>query len=277
MKKLSIILFIIPVLISCGNGQLSFLTYNLRLNVASDSANAWPYRKNFLVEQLKFYGPDIFGTQEGLPEQISFMDEQLSAYDYVGIGREANGGEYSALFYKKDRFNVLKKNTFWLSETPDTISMGWDAACLRICTYAHLQDKNSRKKFWVFNTHLDHMGNIARIESIKLITTRIEELTTDKEPVILMGDFNAPPESELIKLTEQQFTNTEDICETKPYGPCGTFNGFDFYTPVTQKIDYIFIKNPVLCKVKKHAVLSDSKDCRYPSDHLPVYTELSFK
>ncbi len=278
MKRFYILLILIPILSSCKSENLTVLSYNIRLNVESDEGNAWPYRRNFLVSQLKFYGPDIFGIQEGLPEQVAFIDEQLNNYGFVGIGRDGeSGGEYSALFYKKDRFNVLENNTFWLSETPDTVSMGWDAACRRICTYAHFLDKKSYNKFWVFNTHLDHKGLIARIESVKLISKKIEELGIGDELVILTGDFNDTPDSELIKLTEQRFSNSEDICQLTSFGPCGTFNGFDFYNPVTIKIDYIFIKNPVQCSVLKHAVLSDSKDCKYPSDHLPVFTELSFE
>lgn len=278
MKKYVLFIAWIPLLISCKPDKLSILTYNIRLNIESDGENAWPYRRDFLINQIKFYEPDIFGIQEGLPEQVAYMDEQLNTYNYVGIGRDGkSGGEYTAIFYKKDRFDIIDENTFWLSDRPDTVSMGWDAACRRICTYAHFMDNSSKQKLWVFNTHLDHKGIIARIESVKLISQKIEEFNTDEELVLLTGDFNDTPNSELIKLTEQNFTNSEKICKQPSFGTCGTFNGFDFHNPVTRKIDYIFVKNESACVVLKQAVLSDSKDCKYPSDHLPVYAELRFE
>jgi endonuclease/exonuclease/phosphatase family metal-dependent hydrolase len=277
MKKNLLFPVLIVLFFSCNSENLSIITYNIRFQSETDGENAWTYRRNFLVNQIKFYNPDIIGIQEGLPSQVSFLHKGLNTYDYVGTGRDGqSGGEHSAIFFKKERFDVLEENTFWLSETPDTVSLGWDAACRRICTYAHFIDKYSKKKFWVYNTHLDHIGIIARIESIKLIFQRIEELNTDKELVLLTGDFNDTPDSELIRFTEQKFINSEKISKQGSFGPCGTYNGFNFHDPVTQKIDYIFLKTPVKCEVFKHAVLSDSKDCKYPSDHFPVYTELCF-
>lgn len=277
MKKLFFLILAIAAFQATQAQTIRLLTYNVRLNVASDGQNAWPVRKPFFLDQLKFYAPDIFGTQEGLPDQVKDIGDGLPGYNCIGQGREGGDkGEHTALFYKKERFNLLDQNTFWLSETPDKVSKGWDAAYLRICTYGHFQDKQTKTRFWVFNTHLDNEGATARLEAIKLILRKIDQIDTDQEPVFLMGDFNSEPASDVVKLTKQSFTSTEDISQTPPFGPSGTFNNFDFCKPVTLKIDYIFIKNPVSCTVLKYAVLSDSKDCRYPSDHLPVYAEIKF-
>jgi endonuclease/exonuclease/phosphatase family metal-dependent hydrolase len=276
-EKKILFLALIILFSSCKPDNISIITYNIRFHTESDGENAWPYRRNFLVEQIKFYDPDILGIQEGLPNQVTYLAGELNAYDFVGIGRDGEvGGEHSSIFFKKDRFDILVQNTFWLSETPDTVSLGWDAVCRRICTYAQLFDNYNNQKFWVFNTHLDHKGLIARIESVKLIFEKIDEVIENNDLVLLIGDFNDTPESELIKLTEQEFINCEDISNHISFGPCGTYNGFNFHDPVVKKIDYIFIKNPSKCNVIKHAVLSDSKDCKYPSDHLPVYAELGF-
>lgn len=277
MKKLFFLILTIGVVLAAQGQSIKLMTYNVRLNVASDGQNAWPVRKAFFLNQLKFYSPDIFGTQEGLPGQVKDIDEGLPDYTFIGQGREGGEkGEHVAMFYKKDRFDLMEHHTFWLSDTPEKVSMGWDAAYLRICTFGHFQDKQTKKMFWVFNTHLDNQGAKARLEAIKLILHKISQIDTDHEPVFLMGDFNSLPTSDVVKLTKQDFTSTEDISQTPPFGPSGTFNGFDFCEPVTRKIDYIFVKNPVNCKVLKYAVLSDSKDCRYPSDHLPVYAEIKF-
>ena len=277
MKKLFFLILAIAIFQATQAQKLKLLTYNVRLNVASDGQNAWPVRKPFFLSQLKFYSPDIFGTQEGLPGQVADIAEGLPEYGHIGQGREGgDNGEHVAMFYKKDLFNLLDHHTFWLSDTPDKVSKGWDAAYLRICTYGHFQDKQTKTKFWVFNTHLDNEGANARLQAIRLILRKIDELDTDHEPVFLMGDFNSEPTSDVVKLTKQDFTSADAISQTPLFGPSGTFNNFDFCNPVTLLIDYIFIKNPVKCQVLKYAVLSDSKDCHYPSDHLPVFAEIKF-
>lgn len=277
MKKLFFLILAMAIFQAGQAQEIKLMTYNVRLNVSSDGQNAWPVRKAFFLNQLKFYSPDILGTQESVPVQVKDIDEGLPGYSYIGQGREGGQkGEHVAMFYKNDRFNLLEYHTFWLSKTPDKVSMDWDAAYLRICTYGHFQDMQSKTKFWVFNTHLDNEGATARLEAIKLILHKIDQIDTDNEPAFLMGDFNSEPNSDVVNLTKENFTSTEDLSETPPFGPSGTFNGFDFCKPVTRKIDYIFVKNPANCKVLKYAVLSDSKDCRYPSDHLPVYAEIRF-
>lgn len=254
------------------------MTYNLRLDLDSDGENSWTNRKEFLESQIQFYEPDLFGVQEAKPNQVIDLANALPQYAYVGIGREGIGkGESSNIYYKKEAFKLLQESTFWLSETPNEISKGWDAACHRVCTYALLQNKQNKQKFWVFNTHLDHMGELARTNGLKLIVSKIKSLNTQKLPVVLMGDFNTEPTEERITELKKLMNDTRELSQEKPFGPIGTFNGFKFNEPVKTLIDYIFISKDCPFKVKKYAVLSDSNDLKYPSDHLPVYVELIYK
>lgn len=272
-----IFLFIISSIFT--NAQtLNVMSYNIRLDVAVDGENAWPLRKEYMTSQIQFYEPDIFGVQEARPNQVSEISLLLPQYNQVGTGRDGKGkGESSNIYYKKKRFIVKKTNTFWLSETPSKISKGWDAAFNRVCTYALFKDKKTKKHIWVFNTHLDHKGEEARTKSIKLILSKIKELNTKNNPVIFMGDFNSEPTSERIIALKKEMDDCRDLSQEKPFGPSGTFNAFKHNKAVTKLIDYIFISKKTKFKVIKHAVLSDSKDLKYPSDHLPVFVKLSYK
>lgn len=252
------------------------MTYNIRLDIASDGENAWPNRKDFFTSQIQFYSPDIFGVQEATPNQVVDIALALPDYDKFGIGREAEGkGEACTIYYKKNRFKIEQSNTFWLSETPNIVSKGWDAACNRICTYALFKDLKTKKLFWVFNTHLDHIGNEARVKGVQLILSKIKEVNTKEYPVVFMGDFNSEPNTPQIIEIRKVMDDTKDVSKEKPFGPSGTFNDFNHKEPVTLLIDYIFISKNNSFKVLKHAVLSDSKDLKYPSDHLPVYIEIN--
>jgi endonuclease/exonuclease/phosphatase family metal-dependent hydrolase len=254
------------------------MTYNIRLDVAVDGENDWTHRKDFFASQIQFYEPDIFGVQEAKPNQVIDISTLLSQYGNIGIGREGVGqGESSNIYFKKDRFKVLESNTFWLSETPDTISKGWDAAFNRVCTYGLFKDLKTKKTFWVFNTHLDHLGELARTNGILLILSKMAALNTKNYTVFFMGDFNSEPKEDRIIALNKEMNDCRKISEEKPYGPSGTFNGFKHNEPVTLLIDYIFISKNSTFKVRKFAVLSDSKDLRYPSDHLPVYVEVSYE
>ncbi|WP_394345639.1 endonuclease/exonuclease/phosphatase family protein [Flavobacterium petrolei] len=262
-----------------SNAQtLKVMTYNIRLDVDSDGTNAWPFRKEYFSSQIQFYNPDVFGIQEAKPNQVIDISKALLEYNNVGIGRDGIGqGESSNIFYKKERFTVKESNTFWLSETPNTISKGWDAALNRVCTYALFKDLKTKQLFWVFNTHLDHIGEQARAKGIELILSKIKELNTKNYPVILMGDLNSEPHEDRILLLKKTMDDTRQVSIEKPFGPSGTFNNFKHNEPVTKLIDYIFISKNSVFKVKKYAVLSDSKDLKYPSDHLPVYVEINLK
>ena len=257
---------------------LKVMTYNIRLDVMSDGENDWSHRKDYFTSQIQFYEPDIFGVQEARPNQVIDIATSLVKYDNVGIGREGIGkGESSNIFYDKERFRVKESNTFWLSETPNEISKGWDAAFNRVCTYALFKDLKTKQLFWVFNTHLDHIGEDARTKGIQLILSKIKELNTKKYPVIFMGDLNSEPNENRIISLKKVMDDSREVSQAKPFGPSGTFNNFRHDEPVTKLIDYIFISKNSILKVKKYAILSDSKDLRYPSDHLPVYVEINFK
>ena len=252
------------------------MTYNIRLNTESDGINAWPNRKQQLSGLLRFHEADIIGLQEALYDQVTDISLQLPGFDHIGVGREDGKaeGEYSPIFYNSRKYQLKNHGWFWLSETPTYPSLGWDAACKRICTYALFEDYAKRKTFWVFNTHLDHVGEEARLNSVRLIILKIMELNPKNEPVILMGDFNLTPEAKPIERIESAFYDSKKVSEQEPYGPEGTFNGFDFNDELKNRIDYIFVKGKVA--VKKYGVLSDSFEQRYPSDHLPVLVEVEF-
>ncbi|MEM6803045.1 MAG: endonuclease/exonuclease/phosphatase family protein [Bacteroidota bacterium] len=253
------------------------MSYNIRYDNPNDGENRWELRKAFLLKQVKFYEPDILGVQEGLKQQLDFLDQGLGSYTYVGVGRDdgKEKGEYTAIFYKKDQFNLLMEASFWLSEQPDTVSVGWDAALPRICTYALFESLASGKKFWVFNTHFDHIGEKARRKSAQLILKQIQLLNKENYPVILMGDLNLTPESKVIRIIAKTFADSRSA-SSFAFGPETTFNGFDFGKAPQRRIDYIFASFSNI-EIKKYAILTDSQDQKYPSDHFPVYVEGELK
>lgn len=279
MKKINTIVSVLVLLFVSGSfyGQnLKIMTYNIRLDIASDGENAWPNRKDFFMSQIQFYSPDIFGVQEATPNQVADVASGLPEYNKFGIGREVEGkGEACTIYYKKERFQIQQSNTFWLSETPNVVSRGWDAACNRVCTYGLFKDLKTKKTFWVFNVHLDHIGKEAREKGVQLVLSKIKEVNTKKYPVFFMGDLNSEPNTKQIEEIKKVMDDTKDVSKEKPFGPSGTFNEFKHNLPVTLLIDYIFISKNSGLKVQKHAVLSDSKDLRYPSDHLPVLIEVN--
>lgn len=227
-----------------------------------------------MTNQIKFHEPDVMGVQEALPNQMKDLDSLLPNYKFIGVGRDDgnNEGEYSAIFYNSEVVDVFENGTFWLSQTPDKVGMGWDAVCNRICTYGLFQNKESKQKFWAFNTHFDHVGQVARMESVHLILSKIKEINSQDLPVVLMGDFNLEPDTDNIKKIESELTDSKEISKLT-FGPEGTWNGFNFEEPVSRRIDYIFVSEENI-SVEKHATLSDSWEARYPSDHLPVIAEL---
>ena len=257
--------------------NIRVITYNIRFNNPDDGINAWPNRSSQLSLLLAFHQPDVFGLQEALIDQIEDIQKFLPEMKWIGVGRDdgIRSGEFSPLFYNSKKFEATKKGWFWLSETPEKPGLGWDAACNRICTWALLKEIKSDRYFFVFNTHFDHKGVVARIESAKLILQKIKELNTSKIPVILTGDFNLTPEQKPIELISQALNDSKSISKESPYGPDGTFNGFDFNSPLKERIDYVFVNDQI--EVKQYGVLSDSKDQRYPSDHLPVFVNLEFR
>lgn len=271
MKYLLIICFAFS---SFGFAQnYSVMSYNIKLDYPKEGDHSWKNRKPFLINQIKFYEPDIMGVQEAMPNQMKDIDSLMTSYNFVGVGRDDGKveGEYSAIFYKTEKFHSIKSNTFWLSKTPEQVSMGWDAVVKRVCTYALFEDKVSGKKFWVFNTHFDHVGKEAKKNSATLILEKIKEINQKQYPIVLIGDFNIEEEHESIKQIKDTLRDSKEIAQLT-FGPEGTFNGFHFDKPVTRRIDYAFVSKGV--QVNKYAVLSDNWNLQYPSDHLPVYIEL---
>ncbi|WP_445731345.1 endonuclease/exonuclease/phosphatase family protein [Mariniflexile sp.] len=276
MKHILLLITLMSIT-NCKAQDFKVMTYNVRLDIASDGENAWTHRKDFLSSQVLFFGPDILGVQEARPNQMADLKEALKDYKVIGLGRDGgNEGEHSSIFYNTKKFKVEKENTFWLSETPKIVSKGWDAAYPRIYTYGLFTDLKTSKKIWVFNTHLDHVGAQAQLNGIKQIQQKIKEVNTKNYPVILMGDFNVEPNSLLIKNLSESMLNTQTVAKLT-FGPNGTFNGFKFNEPVTRKIDYVFMSKSNHLTVIKHAVLSDSNNLKYPSDHFPVFVEFTLE
>lgn len=278
MKKiiqLSIACLLLVATASAQKGKpLNVMSYNIRLNVASDGVNAWPNRKDEVKALVRFHDADILCVQEALPLQVDQLLENTN-YAMEGVGREdgKRAGEFSAIYYDKSRFTRKDGGTFWLSETPNQPSKGWDAALNRVCSWVRLYDRLNKKEFLVFNTHYDHIGVQARIESAKLIKKKIQEIAPTL-PVVLTGDLNVTPETEAIATIKSFLTDTKTASVEPAYGPEGTFNNFKFDSPLKDRIDYIFVNKGF--KVQKFGVLSDSKNLRYPSDHLPIIARLSF-
>lgn len=278
MKQLTLIALLF---FTMSYGQhINLMTYNIRYDNPKDGENSWPNRKEVLLSQILFYQPDVMGTQEGLEHQIHYIDENLKSYKYVGVARadvkEKGKGEYSAVFYNVNKFKDLKSGTFWLSDTPDKPSRGWDASLNRICTYILLQDKNSGKKFWVFNTHFDHKGVEARQKSAELIIKKIKEINKENLSVFLMGDFNLTPEESPIKFITKNLNDSKLVSKQLPFGPDETFNGFKVCEVRNRRIDYIFVSQKNIT-VEKYGVIANVKKMKYPSDHFPVYISAKIK
>jgi len=277
MKKI-IFLILILAPATLFSQQINIITFNIRMNTSSDGINAWPNRIEMVTGLLKFHEPDIFGLQEALYNQIEDIQKNLPEYEWFGVGRDdgEKAGEFSPLFFNKTKFILIENGTFWLSPTPEKPSKGWDAALNRIVTWGRFKSKVTGKQFLVFNTHFDHKGVEARKNSASLIRKKIEEMTKDKNlPVILTGDFNLTPDQEPILLIKKYLSDSREVTEQPPYGPVGTFNSFDWNAPMEGRIDYIFVQGEI--KVLKYAVITDSKEKRWPSDHLPVFAKVQLK
>lgn len=279
-------LFLASFLSAQNNDELRVMTYNIRFAGSPDDEanNSWKSRKDLVAEVIRFNKADIFGLQEALHSQIADINNSFPKYDWVGVGREdgKEGGEYSPIFFNTEKFKLVHTSTFWLSETPDSVSIGWDAAFKRVVTWAEFTFQNNEKKFFVFNTHFDHIGETARLNSAKLILKKIKEIAGDN-PAILTGDFNTQSDSPpYIVLTngldgEKRFylNDAETVNSNIHYGSHITFNGFGNDIQPGNKIDFIFVNDKV--KVKEHGVISETFDGKYPSDHFPVIAEVGIE
>jgi endonuclease/exonuclease/phosphatase family metal-dependent hydrolase len=253
--------------------EIAVLSYNIRYNSSGDGFDLWDLRKAKLIDQIKQLDPISFGVQEATLTQMQDLEVGLTDYSYVGVGRDdgASKGEFSAIFYKKDELRILQEATFWLSDSPEKVSVGWDAALPRICTYAQFELISSKRTFWHFNTHFDHMGEEARAESAKLIVSKIAALVSDGEAIILSGDFNAEPHEEPIVVLKNSFEDPANKVKLK--GPVGSFSGFELDANLDRRIDYIFTK--VVNVMDYQHLATRRTNGRWISDHLPIL--LSFE
>ena len=287
-------------LLSCGSAHrvttLQVGTYNLRNDNRGDSlkGNGWKQRCPIITQQILFHDIEIFGTQEGFFHQLEQMKSQLPGYDYIGVGRDdgKQAGEHSAIFYKTDVFDLLDHGDFWLSQTPEVPSVGWDAAMNRICSWGHFKVKNTKQELYYFSLHMDHIGVQARMESAKLVVQKIRQMCGGK-PVVLTGDFNVDQTNPIYSVFVESgiLEDSYEICEIR-YALDGTANGFDPNSFTTSRIDHVFVTPGT--RVIRYGVLTDTYrtmtaeaekyengnfpkeisfqayQARTPSDHFPI-------
>jgi len=267
---------ILAVSLNSVGQQIDVMTFNIRYNNPADSGNSWDNRKEAVVQLFNYYHPAVFGIQEGLYDQVTYLQNHLKNYDYIGAGREDGKakGEFAAIFYDTTVFELIRQSTFWLSETPDTVSVGWDAALERICTYGLFRHKISGQYIMVLNTHFDHVGVVARTESARLLVRAAAELTRDQIPVVLMGDFNCGPETEAFQIIKSKYPEASGISQTPLYGPAGTFNNFVPSNDVKERIDFVFVSK---LRVLSVTHIDDKRGNNMViSDHYPVMVEIEF-
>lgn len=277
-------------------------TYNIRNRNSGDEkkGNVWATRCKVICDQINFEAPEVFGTQEVLVGQLRDMRAALDNYDFIGVGRDdgKEAGEYEAIFYKKDCVELLNDGNFWLSPTPDRPGLGWDAACIRICTWGEFKQKETGFHFFHFNLHMDHVGVVARSEAAKLIVRKIREIAKG-QPVIVTGDFNVDQTNPIFKT----FTDSGILIDSYEaarlrFAENGTFNSFNPDLWTTSRIDHVFVSPSFF--VDRYGVLTNGYwtpktaeeqngndapseikfkryDHRNPSDHYPVMVHLKVK
>ena len=262
-----------------ANAPLRVMSYNIRYATKTDSINYWDNRKSKVAGLLRYHQADLIGVQEALHRQLTDLEKDLPEFAWYGVGRDDGkiSGEFSAIYYRKNRFKPLDKGTFWLSETPEKPgSKNWDAAITRLCSWVKFQDLKTGHTFFHFNTHYDHMGKIAREKSSEILVAKIKAIA-GTTPVVITGDFNVPQTAPAYAtmINGTTIKDAQFISETPHYGPLGTSGGFLVNRPLKAKIDYVFVKGPI--RVLQHAVITDQWDNYYPSDHLPVLAEIEIK
>jgi len=284
-----------------ASAQMLVGSYNIRYKNAQDSlrGDLWTKRCQVICDQVNFMSPDIFGAQEVLYPQLQDMLRGLDGYDYIGVGRDdgKRAGEYAAIFYKKNRVRLLSQGNFWLNETPERPGLGWDAACIRICTWGKFKNLRTKKKFYYFNLHMDHVGIQARREAAKLVVARIKEIAKGA-PVVLTGDFNVDQYDEIYRIfTDSGVLKDSYVSARLRFAENGTFNSFKSDLFTKSRIDHIFVSPQT--RVEAYGVLTNSywvpdtmtapsqkaSDApqeisfqryqrRLPSDHYPVFVRL---
>ena len=272
--------------VQIGAQELYVGSYNIRYKNGDDAANgnSWEQRCPVLCDQVNFEHPDVFGAQEVLESQLKDMLLRLDGYDYIGVGRDdgKTKGEYAAIFYDKQKLRLVDSGHFWLSETPDKPSLGWDAACIRICTWGLFnenQNKNQNEKglqFYFFNLHMDHVGVVARREAAKLVVERISQMAGDSVPVVLTGDFNVDQNDEIYSIFTQSGLLRDSYTATRlRFAENGTFNGYHQERKTDSRIDHVFVSPHFT--VDRYGILTNTywtDQRRLPSDHYPVFVRL---
>lgn len=289
MKRIILISMMCMAVMSIVAQELTVGSYNIRYKNRDDSirGNGWVARCGPICNQIKWERPDIFGVQEALHGQLGDMLAQLPDYRWTGVGRDdgKTRGEYAAIFYNAQRMELLEEGHFWLSETPDRPGLGWDAACVRICSWGHFRMRDSGRDFYFLNLHMDHIGVVARSESARLVMKRITEMTDGgKKLAVLTGDFNVPQTNELYSLFTQSGILKD--CYTSAemrFAENGTYNGFDYHVYSDERIDHIFVTPATT--VNAYAVRTDGRwqedmnlkmsRCNL-SDHYPVFARIKF-
>lgn len=271
-----------PIVDSGEGPSKSSAVQVMSYNVLQDDSGrprgySWAERKDRVISQIKINKVDILCAQEDYQNQGEDISRATGFYK-VGVarntGKASGSGEFVAIYYNKARFTVRKWGHFWMSETPEVPSKSWDAAVLRICNWAQFHDKNTGQEFFVFNTHLDHVGSEARLKSAELLKERIQKIAEGK-PVILAGDMNTTPATAPITVLKSFMVDSKDVSMAAPEGPEGTYNAMDYNRPLNRRIDYVFTNN--LFRVLAYKVLKEAKDTIYPSDHLPVLARVELK
>ena len=255
------------------------ISYNVRFSSVpeTDGANRWELRRDASIKMVAEQKPLAMGLQEACPDQIDFLDQNLTGYKHIGVGRDDGNraGEMMAIYYDTTRLTLLNSGTFWLSETPDKVSIGWDAACNRTCTWGHFKVNDTGFEFLYFNTHLDHVGSQARRNSIKLIVAKMAELNPNNVPVFLSGDFNSTTDDTIFEPLKASLKDAREVSAISDKNI--TYNGFGTVTdsPNTRKewvIDHIFFSgvNPMAFRV-----LNCNFGVPFISDHYPISFKFS--
>lgn len=255
--------------------ELKVMSYNIRMGTANDGTNSWNFRCPATIDMLNELKPDIFGVQEAMDFQIQFIDEYCSDYKHVGVGRDdgKKKGEHMSIFWNKKRISLLKWGTFWLSETPDIPSMGWDAHCFRTATWALMKDKKTGNKFYFINTHLDHAGKEAQKNGLKLIVDRLDGINPQGYPMILTGDLNIKPDNPALVELDTRMQSTRKIAPVTD-----NFNTFNSWSikPSDMIIDYIYVSGFGSCTEYK-TVKRKYAEKPFVSDHYPIVSTLVFQ
>ena len=272
MKKI-FLLSAILLLSACAPRQLKVVSYNIRLGVADDGPNSWDIRKDASPAMIKDIAPDIFGLQEAYRFQVDYMKETCPEYGAIGVGREdgVEEGEHMEIFYRKDRFELEDWGTFWLSETPEVPSMGWDAACMRTATWCRLKALRGGRRFYYVNTHLDHVGKLARRNGLSLIVDRIGSINPEGYPMVLTGDLNVVPTDSCLLSLEGRMLSARETAEVSD--TLGSYNAWGYGR--AEQIDYIYYSG--FRKALSFRTVTDTFASRpFISDHYPVMAVLEF-